>query len=135
MLTPAREDPATLVVKLQPESEVARYGVRSVCGGIGFASGAIIFVPRIDPRRAVSDVTRTGYVIAHEIGHVLLGPNAHSIVGIMSGTLLQRDWENAAQGTLAFTRARSKRSEPGSPREGPLRMLSAIDSWREQPMS
>jgi len=128
VLTPAREDPATLVVKLQPESEAARYGVRSVCGGIGFASGAIIFVPSFDPRSAVSDVTRMGYVIAHEIGHVLLGPNAHSIVGIMRGTLLQRDWENAAQGTLGFTHSQNQQSEPGSPREGTLRMLGATDS-------
>jgi hypothetical protein len=107
-LTPAREGPATLVVKLQPESEAARYGVRSVCGGIGFASGAIIFVHRFDPRSTVSEVTRIGHVIAHEIGHVLLGPNAHSIVGIMRGTLLQQDWENAAQGTLGFTQSQSQ---------------------------
>ena len=43
---PPPEDPATLVVKLQPDSEATRYGVRSVCGGIGFDSGAIIFVRR-----------------------------------------------------------------------------------------
>jgi hypothetical protein len=108
VLTPAREDPATLVVKLQPESEAARYGVPSVCGGIGFASGAIVFVPRIDPRSTVSDVTRTGHVIAHEIGHALLGPNAHSIVGIMRGTLRNEDWEKAAQGTLGFSRGQNQ---------------------------
>src|SRR5438309_928668 len=55
VLNPAPEDPATLVVKLQPESEAARYGVRSVCGGIGFAGGAIIFVHKSDQRGAVSD--------------------------------------------------------------------------------
>jgi hypothetical protein len=103
VLIPAPEDPAALVVKLQPESEAVRYGVRSACGGIGFASGVIIFVRKFDPKSSVSDVTRIGYVIAHEIGHVLLGPNAHSIAGIMRGTLLQQDWENAEQGTLGFT--------------------------------
>jgi hypothetical protein len=108
VLIPAREDPATLVVKLQPESEAARYGVRSACGGIGFASGAIIFVRKFDTRSNVSDITRIGYVIAHEIGHVLLGPNAHSIAGIMRGTLLQQDWENAAQGTLRFTQSQDQ---------------------------
>jgi hypothetical protein len=108
VLNPAPEDPATLVVKLQPESEAARYGVRSVCGGIGFASGAIIFVRKFDPGSSASDVTRLGYVVAHEIGHVLLGPNAHSIAGIMRGTLLQQDWENAAQGTLGFTHSQNQ---------------------------
>ena len=108
VLTPAREDPATLVVKLQPESEAARYGVRSVCGGIGFASGAIIFVPRTDPTSAVSDVTRISHVIAHEIGHLILGSNPHSLVGIMRGTLFQEDWTKAAQGTLGFTRGQKR---------------------------
>ena len=109
LLNPAREDPATLLVKLQPESEAARYGVRPVCAGLGFASGAIIFVRRSDPRHHLADVTRIAYVIAHEIGHILLGPNAHSIVGIMRGTLLQQEWESAAQGTLGFTKSQKQK--------------------------
>jgi hypothetical protein len=100
-LNPAPEDPATLVVKLQPESEAVRYGVRSVCGGIGFESGAIVFVHNFDS-------TRLGYVMAHELGHILLGPNAHAIVGIMRGTLLPEDWEKAAQGTLGFTHSQNQ---------------------------
>jgi len=97
VLNPASEDPATLVVNLQPESEAVRYGVRSTCGGIGFPSGAIVFVRSLDS-------TRLGYVVAHELGHILLGPNAHAIVGIMRGTLLPEDWQKAEQGTLGFTR-------------------------------
>src|ERR1035438_5009222 len=95
-VSPVPEDPATLVVKLQPESEAARYGVRSVCGGIGFESGAIIFVRK-------RDATWLSYIMAHELGHILLGPDAHSVVGIMRGTLLNEDWVKAAQGTLGFT--------------------------------
>jgi|SRR5580700_1155162 hypothetical protein len=97
------DDPATLVVKLQPESEAMRYGVISVCGGIGFPSGAIVFVRSFDARNTTSAATHLGYVIAHELGHMLLGPNAHALVGIMRRTLLSEDWEKAAQGTLAFT--------------------------------
>jgi hypothetical protein len=100
-LNPAREDPATLVIKLQPESEATRYGVRSVCGGIGFPSGAIIFVRNFDS-------THLGHVIAHELGHMLLGRNAHALVGIMRATLLSEDWEKAAQGTLGFTRSQNQ---------------------------
>jgi hypothetical protein len=100
-LNPPPEDPATLVVKLQPESEAAHYGVTSVCGGIGFPSGAIVFVRSFDS-------TRLGYVIAHELGHILLGPNAHAIVGIMRGTMLPEDWEKAAQGTLGFTHSQNQ---------------------------
>jgi hypothetical protein len=46
--------------------------------------------------------------MAHELGHILLGPNAHAIVGIMRGTLLPEDWEKAAQGTLGFTRSQNQ---------------------------
>jgi hypothetical protein len=107
-MNPPPEDPATLVVKLQPESEAVRYGVRPVCGGIGFPSGAIVFVRSFDHRSATSEATRLGYVMAHELGHMLLGPNAHAIVGIMRGTLLSEDWEKAAQGTLGFTHSQSQ---------------------------
>jgi hypothetical protein len=100
-LNPPPEDPATLVIKLQPESEAVRYGVRSVCGGIGFPSCAIVFVRSFDP-------TRLGYVMAHELGHILLGPNAHALVGIMRGTLLPEDWEKAEQRTLGFTHSQNQ---------------------------
>ena len=100
-LVPTAEDPATLVVKLQPESEAIRYGVRPVCGGIGFDSGAIIFMRR-------SDATWLGSIMAHELGHILLGPNAHSVAGIMRATLLPEDWQKAAQGTLGFTRSQNQ---------------------------
>jgi hypothetical protein len=95
------EDPATLVVKLQPESEAARYGVRSVCGGIAFDSGAIIFVRGFDS-------THLGVIMAHEIGHMVLGANAHAIVGIMRAALLPEDWAQAERGTLGFTRGQGK---------------------------
>jgi hypothetical protein len=97
-LIPYPEDPATLIVKLRPESEAARYGVRSVCGGLGLTSGAIVFVRNFDS-------IWLGYVMAHELGHILLGANAHSVAGVMRGTLLQEDWGKAAQGTLGFTRS------------------------------
>ena len=104
----APEDSATSVIKLQPESEAVRYGVRPACGGIGFESGAIVFVRSSDSRSATSAATRLGYVMTHELGHILLGPNAHAIVGIMRGTLLPGDWEKAAQGTLGFTHSQNQ---------------------------
>jgi len=97
----APEDPATLVIKLQPESEAARYGVTSVCGGIGFETSAIVFMRGFD-------ATRLGYVMAHELGHILLGPNSHALVGIMRPILLPDDWQKAAQGMLDFTRSQKQ---------------------------
>jgi hypothetical protein len=105
---PAPEDPATLVVKLQPKSEAARYGVRSDCDGLGFESGAIIFVPSFDARGRTTNATRLGYIVAHEIGHMVLGANAHSLVGIMRGTLIEEAWTQAEQGTLGFTKGQAR---------------------------
>ena len=43
----------------------------------------------------------SGHVIAHEIGHVLLGPNAHSTAGLMAASL---DLPRIALGGLWFDR-------------------------------
>jgi hypothetical protein len=80
---------------------------------IGFDSGAIIFVRSFD-------ATWLGYIMAHELGHILLGPNAHALVGIMRGTLLRDDWEKAAQGTLSFTRSQAKQIRRWIIRRKPL---------------
>lgn len=101
VLNPAPEDPRTLVVTLQPAAEAGRFGVRSVCGGIALGTNVTVFVRRFD-------ATWLGYVIAHELGHILLGPNAHAVIGIMRGTLLPEDWQKAEQGTLAFTHSQNQ---------------------------
>lgn len=43
------------------------------------------------------------YVIAHEIGHLLLGPNSHTLAGIMAAKWRSRDLINISQGGLRFT--------------------------------
>jgi hypothetical protein len=111
VLNPPPEDPARLVITLQPESEAVRYGVRSSCGGFAFESSAIVFVRSVYSMgtiSAASAATRLGYVMAHELGHILLGPNAHANAGIMRGALVAQDWQKAAQGTLAFTHSQNQ---------------------------
>jgi hypothetical protein len=44
-----------------------------------------------------------GHIIAHELGHVLLGPNAHSRKGLMSATLGKKELEEAHWGALRFS--------------------------------
>ena len=100
-LNPEPEDPLTLVVTLQPASAAARFGVRSVCGGIALGANVTVFVRRFD-------ATWLGYIMAHELGHILLGPNAHAVIGIMRGILLPEDWEKAEQGTLGFTHSQNQ---------------------------
>jgi hypothetical protein len=41
-----------------------------------------------------------GHVIAHEVGHVLLGPGAHSDIGIMRGVWSRHDLQHISWGLL-----------------------------------
>jgi hypothetical protein len=49
-----------------------------------------------------------GYVIAHEIGHLLLGSNSHSASGIMQGHWERGQIRQAVTGTLGFTPEQAK---------------------------
>lgn len=66
---------------------------------------AYIFYPRIQTLAAVDDASLSdvlGHVMAHEIGHLLLGPG-HSPAGIMQAEWTRRDLESAARNELSFT--------------------------------
>ena len=66
-----------------------------------------VFVDRVEflARGAQEDVGDVlGHVIAHEIGHVLLGPNAHSTAGLMAASL---DLPRIALGGLWFDRVQA----------------------------
>ena len=49
-----------------------------------------------------------GYVMAHEIAHLLLGTNSHSVVGIMKARWQEEDLRSAKKGELLFTLAQSQ---------------------------
>jgi hypothetical protein len=67
-----------------------------------------IFYYRIESLAAAHSLNPDGilgHVVAHEIGHTLLGPKAHDLFGIMQNTLNLYDTER----TLVFTSSQSKR--------------------------
>jgi len=64
--------------------DMAFYG--PVAGGFETAQGIIL-----------------GHVIAHEIGHILLGPGSHSETGIMSFPWGRKQLVDASRGLLLFT--------------------------------
>jgi hypothetical protein len=81
---------------------------------------ATIYVDRVawlsaqaGPRAAVDGPTLLGYAIAHEVGHLLLGTNAHDAAGLMraiwSRAQLQRndpaDWQFTTGESLAMGRS------------------------------
>jgi hypothetical protein len=66
-------------------------------------------------RRAKSDDAEfevpiiLGCVIAHEIGHLLLGPNSHSVTGIMQPQWDSKQMRDVLMGILLFTANEPKR--------------------------
>ena len=44
-----------------------------------------------------------GHVMAHELGHILLGEYPHSLSGIMRAQWSIRDWADMSRGWLLFT--------------------------------
>ena len=68
----------------------------------------------------VNAATLLGTVAAHEIGHLLLGSNAHSAVGIMAPHWEQEELRHAGMGSLLFTRDQT------------VRMRTRIRSWKSR---
>jgi len=58
-------------------------------------------------------VSVLGALLAHEIGHLLLGRASHSVSGIMSSPWRGNDLLRAAQGALLFTPKDTKRLQDG----------------------
>jgi hypothetical protein len=83
----------------------------SVCGLASPGTHLVtVFYNRIEslsPRHNPRDTARIlGHVVAHEIGHLLLPPNAHSLKGIMRASM---DTRLAAGGSLFFTPSQGQR--------------------------
>ncbi|MFQ5740712.1 MAG: hypothetical protein ACE5JX_17045 [Acidobacteriota bacterium] len=54
-----------------------------------------------------------GQVLAHELGHILLGTKTHSAWGIMRARFTGRTLQRAGQGALLFTRKQSEQIQAG----------------------
>jgi hypothetical protein len=50
-----------------------------------------------------------GHVVAHEIGHMLLGADSHSPDGVMRSRLGPEDWRRASVGQLSFNASQRER--------------------------
>ena len=106
------------VVRLLPQAMTDQMNAPSLCG-LAEAGTRVAYVfynriQRVSSIRTDADTGNIlGHVIAHEIGHLLLPPNAHSRFGIMQAVLDQR---LAAMNGLFFTpsQARSIRTRLGA---------------------
>ena len=80
----------------------------------GFGSYASIFFHRVKQRAQKPLLpihTVLGHVMAHEVGHLLLGFNGHSALGIMRAKWSKKDLERATRGNLRFTRRQAARMQ------------------------
>lgn len=95
-------DPVRLFVNIIP---MAAGLTRPGKFGLSFEMHAVVFyhlVERAAEDSRLSKALILGCVMAHELGHLLLGENSHS-TGIMADTLRRRDFERAEKGQLVFT--------------------------------
>jgi hypothetical protein len=104
-------DPAVLVLRILPASMDP--GPAKAPGVFGISSdiSAHIFYPRVQDfarnhQLALRNVLAA--VMAHELGHLLLGDGSHSFHGIMRDTWRPEDFQ-PARGSLLFTRQQADR--------------------------
>jgi hypothetical protein len=104
--------PAQFVVRIVPEP----FGPTDTVFGVAFLGKdgtgkySDVFWDRCEGMHRDSGVnaaTLLGTVAAHEIGHLLLGSNAHSAMGIMAPHWEQEELRHAGMGSLLFTHEQS----------------------------
>jgi hypothetical protein len=104
----------TVNLRILPPSMAARFessreemGFALVSARAGSASDAWVFYQRVEDAAASEFASRSqilAYAMAHEIGHLLLGPDHHSREGIMCARWNQESLEEVSQGQMLFSR-------------------------------
>jgi len=101
-----------LHVEHQPRSSATdMYGV-AFLGQDGSGVYCDVFYDRIvklHQASMASEATILGIIAAHELGHLLLGSQAHSSIGIMRPQLLQKDFSVPELGATTFSRQQARK--------------------------
>ena len=114
-----RGGPGVLQLRILSRAMARRFGLpREVYGFAGASlNGRSATVASVFHHRA-EELTKAGaaslsmvlgHLLAHEIGHLLLGPEAHSRKGIMRIPWRRKDLDDAGLGLLLFTPPQGKR--------------------------
>ncbi|MBI2680014.1 MAG: hypothetical protein HYX25_03280 [Candidatus Solibacter usitatus] len=99
--------PVRLIVSILPHATVSASDM--ALGSSGSVVHSLVFLDRIEElaRTSGSTVVILGHAMAHEIGHLLMGP-AHSEIGLMRPRWDRGDIKTAARGRLRFTPAQTE---------------------------
>ena len=92
----------------------SEFGVALLPLGGGFGKYASVYYTRVEEyaeRWHASEGLLLGHLIAHEMGHLLLGAASHSRSGIMNVPWSRKKIERASLGTLLFTRLEAARMQ------------------------
>lgn len=110
VLRPAVFNLRIFTPKLAEYRKQLGYAVLAPEGG---AYVTIFFRPEMRRARinGLTEGTLLGHTIAHELGHLLLGPNSHSSSGIMRPTWRLCDEEWMAKGALLFDSSQARRMQ------------------------
>ena len=110
--------PSTLVVRILPRSKAE--GLKQPPAALGFAmlgnSGerahySSVFYHRVEELSGIWTASRPvvlGHVMAHEMGHLLLGQGGHSRTGLMTADWNRRELERVNQRTFIFNSQQAK---------------------------
>jgi hypothetical protein len=120
-----------LVMRLVPNSmiggwasqhDLLGFSLVPADGGMGFIAGAYYQrVQQLSQRLGCRTALVLGYVVAHELGHLVLGAQSHFPSGIMSYPFDRKELRLASQGLLRFTPSQSNKIRE---------MLQATYLWR-----
>ncbi len=92
------------IIKIQSQPNGARRA--GPVAGVALEDRVAIWynqVREISADHGISSDVLLGHVMAHELGHVLLGDNSHSSEGIMIAAFRDKELRRAQKGTLLFT--------------------------------
>ncbi len=114
-----RHGPTDLVLRIVPRSMTKRYGFRRDVLGFAlnvkksrFGYAVYVFLDRLQGLpgwRSAERPVILGHLIAHEIGHLLLGYQKHSLAGLMRPGWDRKQLRQAVNGTLNFSSRQAKR--------------------------
>ncbi len=105
------EQPSSVLLRILPE---AWKGLKPDVSGVAVWESRIanIFWDRVQMQAAFLRVPAPKmlpYLIAHEIGHLLLGPGSHALTGIMTAQWRTRDFGDIVQREYGFETDQSRR--------------------------
>src|SRR5262249_6859977 len=97
-------------VRLLSRQKTGRDGIfgQSFLNEQGQGSYANVYLTPLSRAKALEMVREgelLGYVVVHELGHLLLGKNSHSAEGLMRAKWELSELRQAARGKLSFSRS------------------------------